>query len=181
MKKLFFFLILLTSFYSSAGPPDFSKKWGISAAAGFNKPILGNRFDDRADGEFVFGLYGRYQINRSSGLQLGHTRYEWSHSPTAARIYDLVYMHRLSPREWFTPIWGAGVGLVDIANYNVDENLKLGLKARGGIEYVISKNIIVDFVIDYQFVGKMPGERRNLTIGEMHALAPQAIMTYFFK
>lgn len=181
MKKLLLFLIFLISNYSYSSAPDLSKRWGISAAAGFNKPILGNRFDDRADGEFVFGLYGRYQINRSSGLQFGYTRYEWSHSPTAARIYDLVYMHRLDPREWFTPIWGAGVGLVDIANYNVDENLKLGLKARGGIEYVISENMITDFVIDYQFVGKMPGERRNLTIGEMHALAPQAILTYFFK
>jgi opacity protein-like surface antigen len=181
MKKVLLLLLFFTSFYSHSSAPDFSKRWGISAGAGFNVPILDNKFDDRADGEFVFGLYGRYQINNSSGLQLGYTRYEWSHSPTAARIYDLVYMHRLTPWEWFTPIWGAGVGLVDIANYNVDENLKLGLKARGGIEYVISENIIIDFVIDYQFVGKMPGERRNITIGEMHALAPQAIMTYFFK
>lgn len=181
MKKLFLFIFFLTSFYANASSPDFSKRWGISAAAGFNIPILDNQFNHRADGEFVFGLYGRYQINRSSGLQLGYTRYEWSHSPTAARIYDLVYMHRLDPREWFTPIWGAGVGLVDIANYDVDENLKLGLKARGGIEYVISDNIITDIVVDYQFVGKMPGEKRSLAIGEMHALAPQAIVTYFFK
>lgn len=181
MKQVLLFVLFFTSLHSLASSPNFSKRFGISAAVGFNEPILGNKFDDRADGEFVFGLYGRYQINRSSGLQLGYTRYEWSHSPTAARIYDLVYTHRLATRDWFSPIWGAGIGLVDIANYNVDENLKLGLKARAGIEYIISKKIIIDFLIDYQFVGKMPGERRNLTIGEMHALAPQAIMTYFFK
>lgn len=181
MKYLVVFLFMLASFHSWSDSPDLSRRFGISAAAGWNHPILGNRFDDRADGEFVFGLYGRYQINRESGLQLGYTRYEWSHSPTAARIYDLVYMHRLKSRKWFTPIWGLGVGLVDIANYNVDENLKLGLKARVGIEYVLSEDMIIDAVLDYQFVNKMIGEDDNLTIGEMHALAPQLILTYFFQ
>jgi opacity protein-like surface antigen len=177
----FFALLLLSSLPLWAESPDLSKKFGLSLAAGRNKPVLGNRFDDRADGEFVYGFYGRYQINRESGLQLGYTRYEWSHSPTAARIYDLVYLHRLTPRKWFTPIWGVGVGLVDIANYDVDENLKLGLKARAGIEYTLSDNMIVDVVIDYQFVNKMIGEDDNLVIGEIHALAPQLILSYFFE
>ena len=180
MKFLMFFLFLIP-LSARCESPDLSRRFGISLAAGFNKPITGNDFDDRADGEFVFGFYGRYQLNRSSGLQLGYTRYEWSHSPTAARIYDLVYMYRFTPREWFTPIVGAGVGLVDIANYDVDDNLKLGLKLRVGIEYALSNDIILDFVIDYQFVNKMLGEDDNLTIGEIHALAPQIIMTYFFK
>ena len=87
----------------------------------------------------------------------------------------------MGPREWFTPIWGVGVGLVDITNYNVDENLKLGLKARAGIEYSTGDNVILDFVLDYQYVGKMPGERRDLGVVEMSALAPQVILTYFFK
>lgn len=175
---LLFFIISIN--VSLAEAPDFSRRFAISAAAGRNKPILGNRFDDRADGDFVFGLYGRYQINRESGLQLGYTRYEWDHSPTAARIYDLLYLHRLAPRKYFTPVWGVGVGLVDIANYNVDENLKLGLKARAGVEYTLSQNLIVDAVIDYQFVNKMIGEDDNLTIGEIHAIAPQLIFSYFF-
>lgn len=179
--KLILLLLFLLPFSSFAESPDFSKRFGVSVAGGWNTPVLGNRFDDRADGEFVLGLYGRYQFNRKSGVQLGYTRYEWSHSPTAARIYDLVYMHRMSPRKWFTPIWGAGLGLVDIANYNVDENLKLGAKARVGIEYSADDNLIIDFVVDYQFVGKMMGERRDLRLGEMNAVAPQAIMTYFFK
>lgn len=179
--KTLFFLLVFCSFSSFANSPDFSKRFGVSVAGGFNKPVLGNKFDDRADGEFVSGLYGRYQFTRSSGIQLGYTRYEWDHSPTAARIYDLVYMHRMGPREWFTPIWGVGVGLVDIANYNVDENLKLGLKGRVGIEYQTGENIILDFVVDYQYVGKMVGERRDLRIGDINAIAPQVILTYFFK
>lgn len=174
---LSFFLFLCNSFADS---PDFSQRFGVSAAAGFNKPILGNDHDDRADGEFVSGLYGRYQFNKKSGIQLGYTRYEWTHSPTAAQIYDLVYMHRMGPREWFTPIWGAGLGLVDVANYNTDENLKLGAKARVGVEYSTGENVILDLVVDYQYVGKMIGERRDFGI-EMHALAPQVIVTYFFK
>ena len=181
MKHLLLALLLIVlSLNSMANSPDLSGKYGLSIALGQNRPILGNEFDDRADSEFVFGMYGRYQINRESGLQLGYTRYEWDHSPTAARIYDLVYMHRLTPREYFTPIWGAGLGLVDIANYNVDENLKLGIKARAGIEYTLSRYWIADFVIDYQFVNKMIGESDNLTIGEIHALSAQVIFTYFF-
>ncbi len=70
----------------------------MSVAAARNKPILGNRFDDLADGGFVYGLYGRYQFNRESGIQLGHTRYDWSHGPTAASIYVVVYLHRLAAR-----------------------------------------------------------------------------------
>jgi opacity protein-like surface antigen len=179
--KLLFLILSFFSLTAFANSPDFSERFGLSVAAGYNKPIGGNDFDDRADGDFVAGMYGRYQFNRKSGIQLGYTRYEWDHSPTAARIYDLVYMHRMGPREWFTPIWGVGVGLVDIANYNVDENLKLGLKARAGIEYSTGDNVILDFVVDYQYVGKMPGERRDLGVVEMSALAPQVILTYFFK
>lgn len=173
-------LILITSTQAFAEAPDFSRRYGISAAAGRNKPILGNRFDDRADGDFVYGLYGRYQFNRESGFQLGYTRFEWDHSPTAARVYDFVYLHRLAPKKYFTPIWGLGVGLVDVANYNVDENLKLGLKARIGAEFILSKDLLLDAVVDYQFVNKMIGEDDNLTIGEIHALAPQLILSYFF-
>lgn len=180
---MYYFILLLSLVFTSsvfAEAPDYTNKFAVSMAAGRNKPVLGNRFDDRADGEFVFGLYGRYQFNRSSGVQLGYTRYEWSHSPTAARIYDLVYLHRLSPRDYWTPIWGAGIGLVDIANYNVDENLKLGLKGRLGAEYSLSPNMIIDAVVDFQFVGKMAGERRDLKLGEIYAIAPQLIISYFF-
>ncbi|MBA2404303.1 MAG: outer membrane beta-barrel protein [Bdellovibrionales bacterium] len=180
MKYFLLLPLIFASFNTWSDSPNLSRRFGISLAAGKNKPFTGNDFDDRADGEFVFGLYGRYQFNQESGIQLGYTRYEWTHSPTAARIYDLVYLHRLKARKWFTPIWGVGAGLVDIANYNVDENLKLGLKARVGVEFMLSSNMIVDAVIDYQFVNKMVGEDDNLTIGEIHALAPQLILTYFF-
>ena len=181
MRFLPLLILLLLPLNSWCISPDLSKRFAISLAAGASIPIIDNEFDERADGDFVSGIYGRYQFNRSSGLQLGYTRYEWSHSPTAARIYDLVYLHRLSPRDWFTPIWGAGIGLVDIANYNVDENLKLGLKLRVGIEHALSEELILDFVIDYQFVNKMLGESDDLTIGEIHALAPQIIVSYFFN
>lgn len=175
----FLLLLLFLTAPTFADTPDFSHKFGFSLAAGRNEPIFNNEFDQKADGENVMGAYLRYQINKESGLQFGYTRYEWSNSPTAARIYDLVYMYRLAKRHWFTPILGAGVGLVDIAHYNVDENLKLGLKARVGVEYVISENMLIDGVIDYQYVGKMPGEEREITVGEMHAIAPQLILTYF--
>lgn len=179
--KFLLILLSLISFSASAGAPDFSKRFGFSVASGFNMPIWGNRFDRDTDGEFVFGFYGRYQFSRESGIQLGYTRYEWSRSPTAARIYDVVYMHRMEPRKWFTPIWGLGVGLVDVANYNIDNNLKIGYKARAGVEVLASENIILDFVVDYQYVGKIPGEENDFVIGDINALAPQVILSYLFK
>lgn len=180
--KFLFLLLLLIPTLASSNAPDFSKRFGLALGAGYDRPIQGNKFDDRADGEFVHGLYGRYQFNRSSGLQLGYTRYEWSSSPTAERVYDAVYLHRLAPRDWFTPIWGAGLGLVDIANYNVDDNLKLELKVRAGVEFETDDNFIFTLVLDYQYVNKMPGEANgDLTIGEMYSLATQAFVTYFFK
>lgn len=180
MKWLILLLIIIYSPFSLSNSPDFSHRFGISVGGGWNMPVTGNVFDQRADGEFVSGFYLRYQVSRDSGFQFGYTRYEWSHSPTAARIYDLVYMNRLTPYKWLTPIWGVGVGLVDIANYNIDENLKLGLKGRVGAEVSLDQNLICDFVLDFQYVGKMPGERRNLDGVEMYAIAPQAILSYFF-
>jgi opacity protein-like surface antigen len=181
MFLLSIILFIAFSFSSAlADSPDYSRKFAFSLAVGRNKPILGNKFDDRADGENVFGFYGRYQFGRSSGIQFGYTRYDWSHSPTAARIYDLVYLHRMHPREYWTPVWGLGLGLVDIAHYNVDEDLKIGLKARVGAEYSLSPNMILDAVIDFQYVGKMPGEKHDMKIGDIYALAPQLILSYFF-
>lgn len=73
------------------------------------------------------------------------------------------------------------MGLVDIANYNVDENLKLALRARAGLEYEVSPNWLLAGVVDYQFVNHMLGEDDNLTIGEIHALASQLILSFFFS
>lgn len=174
-------LILFLSSLNSWGKYDLSRRFGIAFAAGRNKPILGNRFDDRADGDFVFGMYGTYHLNDESGLMLGYTRYDWSHSPTALRIYDLMYTHRPLSEKRFTPLWGVGLGLVDIANYNVDENLKLAVRARVGLEYEVSPDWLVAGVVDYQFVNKMIGEDDNLTIGEIHVLAPQLILSFFFS
>lgn len=89
-------------------------------------------------------------------------------------------MRIMAKWHWFTPIWGLGIGLVDIANYNVDENLKPGYKARIGAEYVLSENMIIDGVLDFQYVSKMVGERRDLRPGEVYAIAPQIILSYFF-
>ena len=181
MKVLLFFLAALFTLNAFADSPDFSRRFGVSLAGGYDIPLYHTKFDKRADGEFVSGIYGRYQFSRDSGIQFGYTRFEWSDSPTAARIYDVVYMHRMEPRKWFTPIWGAGLGLVDIAHYNIDEDLKLGLKARIGIEYLAGENVVLDFVVDYQYIGKMPGEEHDLRTGDINALAPQVIASYFFK
>lgn len=181
MKVPFLLLLLFWSITSFAAGHDLSRRFGISGSAGWDKPVLGNKFDDRADGGFVFGLYASYHVNDESGFQLGYTRYDWTHSPTAIRVYDLMYTHRPLSDKRFTPLWGIGAGLVDIANYNVDENLKLGLRARAGVEYGISPDLILAAIVDFQYVNKMPGEDDNLTIGEIYALAPQLMLSFFFS
>jgi hypothetical protein len=70
-------------------------------------------------------------------------------------------MRRMAKRHWFTPIWGLGIGLVDA-------------------EYVLSENMIIDGVLDFQYISKMVGERRDLRPGEVYAIAPQIILSYFF-
>lgn len=181
MKVLLILSALLLSFSSLAAGYDLSRRFGISASTGWSKPILGNDFDDRADGGAVYGLYASYHVNDQSGLQLGYTRYDWTHSPTAIRVYDLMYTHRPLSDNRLTPLWGIGAGLVDIANYNVDENLKLGLRLRAGLEYAISPDLLLAGIVDFQYVNKMIGEDDNLTIGEIYALAPQLMLSFFFS
>ena len=178
MKHLISILSLFVSLSAFADTYDLARRFGITVASGWQEPILGNRFDDRADGEAMYGLYGRYQLNQESALQFGYTRHDWHNSPTAARIYDVTYLYRTARDQGLSPVLGLGAGLVDIANYNVDENLKLGLRARAGIEYSLSPDFIFGAHVDYQFVNKMIGEDDNLTIGEMHILAPQVNLTY---
>ncbi|MGE3608662.1 MAG: hypothetical protein AB7I27_03660 [Bacteriovoracaceae bacterium] len=178
MKILFLIFFFTSHVFASA--PDISKKFGIGGGLGRDLPVGGNKFDDRARGECVSGIYGRYQLTQSSGLIFGYTRYEWSRSPTAARVYDVVYMYRVASKHWVSPIFGAGIGAVDIAHYNVDENLKLGLKARSGVEFILNKNMLIDAAFDYQFVNRMIGEQDNLTIGEMHILAAEFMVSYLF-
>lgn len=180
MKIILLLGTLFLSFNSFSKNYDLARRFGIAFAAGANRPILGNRFDDRAGGDFTFGAYATYQVNDESGFMLGYTRFDWAHCPTAIRLYDLMYLHRPKSESRFTPLWGIGAGLVDISNYNVDENLKLGLRARVGLEYGLSPDVLLAGVVDYQFVNKMIGEEDNLTIGEIHALAPQGILTFFF-
>jgi hypothetical protein len=178
MKYLF--LLLLVPLTSWCDSPDLTHRLGVSLSAGFDIPVSGNNFDEDANGEFVAGIAGRYQLTPKSSLQLGYTRFEWSNSPAAVRLYDVMYIYRVTSLDWITPILGAGAGAVDIANYNIDENLKLGLRARLGAEWILSKEVVMDFVVDYLYVCQMPGEEGTLESNEIQAFAPQVVATYYF-
>lgn len=148
---------------------------------GFNKPMWRNKFDRRADGKSVMSLYGRYQHNPYFGLQFGYTRYEWQNTPTASRIYDVMALYRFTGKERGSFLAGLGIGGVDIANYNIDENLKTGLRARFGYEYSLTKKFLASLNVEYLFVGKMIGESRDLQAeGEFNTLSAQVHLSYFF-
>lgn len=154
MKYLFFLLLVpLTSWCDS---PDLTHRLGVSLSAGFDIPVSGNNFDEDANGEFVAGISGRYQLTPKSSLQLGYTRFEWSNSPAAVRLYDVMYLYRVTSLDWITPILGVGA------------------------EWIISKEVVMDFVVDYLYVCQMPGEEGDLESNEIQAFAPQVVATYYF-
>lgn len=179
MKLLSLVILLLFSLNTGAQDFDLSYRWGIAATVGWQKTILGGKFDDRADGDSMHSLQGRYQFDAVKSILFGYTRYDWDNSPTAARVYDASLLFRTSPYKKLSPVLGFGIGGVDIANYNVDENIKFGARAKAGLEYGFSPDIFLTMSLDFQYVGKMVGESRDLVIGEMFILAPQIGFTYF--
>lgn len=181
MKVLFILLAAFLSLGAIAQEFTLNKKFGVGGGYGFNKPMWRNKFDRRADGKSVMSLYGRYQHNPYWGFVFGYTRYEWQNTPTAARIYDVMGLYRFSGNERGSFLAGLGIGAVDIANYNIDENLKAGLRARVGYEYALTSRLFTSLNVEYLFVGKMIGERRDLQEeGEFNALSAQIHLSYFF-
>lgn len=167
---------------SSAFAEDFSleKRWGISGGAGWPVTFNNNRFDKRADGDFSFNLGLRYNFSNYDSLTVGYSRYEFDHTPTCPRVYDALYLSRINGAEKFTPVLGLGLGVADIPNYNIDENLKAASRARIGLEYAFSKNLYSSLSLDYVYISKMIGEKRTLVIGEIHVFVPQFGFQYYF-
>lgn len=178
MKRISVLALLLTSNFALAQSFDYSKKWGIGGSFGYNTPIFGNSFNTSADGGESWGAHVRYHLNQASGLELAFTKHEFADVTSALQVTDLTYFYRLSSTSRFTPVLGAGAGVVDITHYDPN-NLKLGLKLRGGAEYALNEAFSLGLNLDYQHVNKMFfGD--NLPSGNIHVLAARVGLTWYF-
>lgn len=176
--KNFGFAALLLAPLAFADSYDYSKKWGIGGSYGYNTPIFGNELNDIADGDETWGFHLRYHICKSCGLELAYTKHELSDTDITAQVTDLLWFKRLSPLARFTPVVGAGAGVVDLSDYDPN-NLKLGLKLRGGGEYALSKDFSLGLNVDYQHINKMLFAD-NLPTGNGHILAARVGLTWYF-
>lgn len=177
MKKLLS-LCLLVSQVAVAQSYDYSKKWGIGGSYGYNTPVFGNITNDVADGDETWGFHVRYHLNSSSGLELAYTKHELSDTPLTLQVTDLTWFKRLAPTSRLSPVIGAGLGVVDISDYDPG-NLKLGVKLRGGLEYALTNALSLGLNVDYQHVNKMLFSD-NLPTRNAHVIAARAGITWYF-
>lgn len=157
---------------------DYSQRFGIGGSFGYNTPILGNVFNEMADGDISWGVHGRYHFNSKDGIELGHSRYELSDINNLVKSTDVLYFRRLNEKNRFSPVVGAGAGIIEISRYNPGTP-KLGLKARAGAEYALSECFSLGLNIDYQHVNKMLFAA-NLPTRNAHLLSARVGLTYYF-
>lgn len=178
MKKLILVSCLLALTSAQAQNYDYSKKFGIGASWGYNTPVFGNAFNDAADSDQTFAFHARYHLNSSYGLEAAFAKHEFSDVRTAAQVTDVTFFKRLKATDRLSPILGLGAGVVDLTHY-APENLKLGLKARAGVEYALTNCLSLGLNLDYQHVNKMLFAA-NLPSGNIHVLAARAGLTWYF-
>ena len=177
MKGLLFSLVLIAT---SAFAEDFNYagRWGIGGSAGYNTPVFGNIFNNAADGGETWGAHVRYHFCKSCGVEAAFTRHEFADVNSALQVTDLTLFKRLRPLERFTPVIGAGLGVVDISHYD-PSSLKLGMKLRAGAEYALNQAWSLGLNLDYQHVNKMLFSD-NLPGRNIHALAARVGLTWYF-
>lgn len=177
MKGLLICLFLLSSSVF-AGEFNYSKRWGIGGSAGYNTPVFGNIFNNSADAGETWGVHARYHLSETYGLEAAFSKHEFDDVKSALEVTDLTFFNRLRPTERLTPVIGAGLGVVDISNYDPN-SLKLGLKLRAGAEYALNQAFSLGLNIDYQHVNKMlMGD--NLPGRNIHVLAARVGLTWYF-
>lgn len=183
MKKIFLMSLFFFGVTAEAADDlnvNLAKRFGMGLGGGYSFPIWSNKFDDEADGGFMWNLHARYNFTAAHGIQFTYAKHDWSDTDVNANVYDLMYLNRTNPNGRLSPIWGIGAGIADLASINPEDSWKLALRAKAGIEYAFTEDLLASASIDYQYINQMPGERGSLPTGDIHALVPQVNVTYFF-
>jgi len=178
MKRISMLALLVSQVATADHHFDYSKKWGLGGSVGYNTPVFGHLFNDAADGAETWGLHGRYHYNSSVGVEAAFSRYEFSDVTNALKTYDVLFFKRLMPTSRLTPVLGLGFGGVELTK-NDDQSMKLGLKARAGLEYALTHCLSLGVNVDYLDVQKMPG-RANLDGKHIHDLSGRVGITWYW-
>lgn len=179
---------LLVSATGFAKTYDFTQRFGVGGGGGYTFPIQGNDFDDFANDEVMWNAHLRYNTTPEGGLQLNYSHLEFENTDINARVMDLMYIHRINEGDKLTPILGLAAGVADMGNISpYHDGLKFASRARLGLEYAITDDLLASLFADYQFIGKMPFNTENeddddeaFPGREVLAVIPQIGLTYFF-
>lgn len=183
MNKIFLLPLFLIGVAAHAADDlnvNLAKRFGIGAGAGYSFPIWSNKFDDDADGGLMYDLHARYHFTDAHSLMFTWAKHDWSGTDVNANVYDLMFLSRTKSTSRLTPVWGLGAGVANLSSINPEDNLKLSLRGRIGLEYAITADLMAQAAVDYQYINQMPGERGSLPTGDINALVPQVNVTYFF-
>ncbi|MBY0413277.1 MAG: OmpA family protein [Bdellovibrionales bacterium] len=177
MFRKFITVFLFVTFFSPAGNAyDLSKKIGLGLTGGYSIPVFGNPFNSMTDADFGFGVHGRYHFNESFLLETSVVRSEFDKSDVYFDNLNFLGVWRIKGSDNFTPILGAGLGLVRMTNFS-PKSTKLSGLLRAGIDYGVGQWFSVGLFADYQYISKFLGampEKR------FHIVTPQVALTWYF-
>lgn len=190
MKHLLF-LLLVTGLSISASAEDnydLTGRWGVGGGIGMNSVVGPEVFKDGAsklDSKLSASLWGRYHLNSRLGFELAYTRlaYEFKNAGSNLDpITDMVDMsaaYRMWPTKRFHILFQAGLGYVRATDFAAtapgDKMDDFVIKARMGLEYMATNNIMVALQGDYYKINLGGGND-----SELRVLAPMLAATYYF-
>lgn len=180
MKYLLLSLFVVTASAPALAQYDLTKRFGVGGGAGWNFPLWKNRFDNAAESGGTYNFHVRYNTSARDGFQISYTPYEFDDVSVRAKVWDVMYLQRLKPTARWSPVWGIGVGLAELANYQDDDNWHLAAKARIGVQYAITQNLYASVDVDYQWIDYVKGKTGVANLGAIHTIAPQANLTWYF-
>lgn len=182
MKKLLACsLLVLSASTAFAETYDLSKRFGIGGGYGQTFPILGNRFDDAADNDFTWNGHARYQTSAANSWTFQYQQLNFTNTRINSEVFDVIYSQRWNEMDRFTPVWGLGAGIADNENTGESREANLALRARLGVEYMITRDLMGSLTADYQYINQMPWSHNDHSrTGEMNTITGLANLTLFF-
>lgn len=186
--KVIALVCILFSTILHAETYDLKERFGVGVSAGYGIPVLSREFNEIANPDLTLGLNIRYQTSMADALLLNFQNYNFEETDIGASVYDLMWISRINEVDKLTPIIGIGAGVADMKNIApYKDNYKFAGRLRLGFEYMLNPDVMLAFITDYQYIGRMPstgeddGINRNKVPGqEIHAVVPQLQLTVFF-
>lgn len=176
MGKIIAQIFCLWLLSKNANAYDLTKKLGIGFSSGYSAPLWGNDFNKTSDGDFGYGVYGRYFFTSTFYTEAAVTRSEFDGTSKNFDNINALAIWRLKKENDLTPILGLGLGFTRIRHFG-SKSIKLAGLGRAGLEYNVSPWFSVGAFVDYQYVTKFMGEMQG---GRAHVLTSGGALTWYF-